>query len=125
MLSGTAGTCIAELAQRDWPDWAGDLAAKLAEGTRLLEAAVAFIKQQPTDYLDLYSRKLVDMAIDVMVGYWFLLQGRDNEAKRTVARRWINTRMADVAKLHGLILSQDRSPINDFAVLAAPVPAAD
>jgi len=126
VVSGTAETYLRGLAEGDWAGWAQPLAEQLAEGVDLLAEAVAFTKAQGgTEYMDLVGRKLVDMAISLLVGYWFCMQGRENESKQAVARRWVRTRLPEVTKLHAMILSGDRSTMTDFDILAAPVPAAE
>ncbi|TFG75265.1 MAG: acyl-CoA dehydrogenase [Chrysiogenales bacterium] len=126
VVSGAAESYLAELADRDWPQWAQPLVDELGKHVALLIEAAQFTKDQGgTDYMDLYGRKLVDMAIILLVGYWFCLQGADSETKQRVARRWIDTRMPEVVKLHSMVLSGDRSTISDFDALAAPVPVGE
>jgi len=126
VVSGAAESYLAELADRDWPQWARPLVDKLGKHTERLTEAIAFTKAQGgAEYMDLYGRKLVDMAIALLVGYWFCLQGLASQTKQRVARRWVDTRMPEVVKLHSMILSGDRSTISEFDVLAAPVPVAD
>ncbi len=125
VVSGAAEALIAELAERNWPDWAQPWVASLDEHVGKLTEAIAFTKEQGgTEYMDLVGRKLVDMAIDLLVGYWFCLQGLESQSKQAVARRWVVTRMPEVAKLHAMVLSGDRSAMTDFDILAAPVPVA-
>ena len=126
VVSGAAESYLEELADRQWPKWAQPLVEKLAAHVGFLIEAVAFTKDQGgAEYMDLYGRKLVDMAIALLVGYWFCLQGIESETKQRVARRWTDTRMPEVAKLHAMVVSGDRSTISEFDVLAAPVPAAE
>ena len=126
VVSGTAETVLGELADRPWAPWTQPLVDRLAEGAALLSEAVAFTKGQGgTEYMDLYGRKLVDMAIDLLVGYWFCMQGQESEEKQLVARRWVNTRMPELAMLHAMVTSGDRSTMSDFDVLAGSVPVAE
>ncbi len=126
VVSGVAEGYLRDLADREWPEWATPLVATLGEGVELLVEAAAFTKAQGgTEYMDLYGRKLVDMAIALLAGYWLCLQGAENDTKQAVARRWVTTRAPEIVKLHGMVLSGDRSTISEFEVLAAPVPAAD
>ena len=46
--------------------------------------------------MDLYGRKLVDMAIALVVGALFCDQARCNDAKKAVARRWLAAKMPEV-----------------------------
>jgi 3-(methylthio)propanoyl-CoA dehydrogenase len=126
VVSGTAESYLEDLAAGNWPDWAQPLVEQLNAGRTLLSEAIAFTKGQGgTEYMDLHGRKLVDMAIALLVGFWFCKQGLAKQAKQVTARRWVITRMPEIRKLHSMILSGDRSAIADFATLAAPVPAGD
>jgi hypothetical protein len=64
--------------------------------------------------IDLYARNLVDMAIDVIVGYHFLWQASVNEKKLPVTRKWVVE--ADVRSKANLerITTADRTTITSF-----------
>jgi hypothetical protein len=99
------------------------LRQQLERGQADLNEAIAFVKGQPgVEYMDLHGRKLVDAAIDVIVGYLFLRDARHSEAKAAAARRWVTTRMPRVRLLRELIETGDRSTMTEFELLAAPVP---
>jgi hypothetical protein len=74
VCSGTAEKYLAELAAQPYDPQLSDLRAKLAEGTQQLYAAIEFTKGQGNDYMDLYGRALVDIAIDLINGYLFCSQ---------------------------------------------------
>ena len=71
VCSGTAEKLIEEYAGESYEPEVKDLLEKLAEGTEQLKSAVAFVKEQGAEYMDLYGRALVDMAIDLINGYLF------------------------------------------------------
>lgn len=71
VCSGACEKYLAELSQQNYAPELKDLLNKLAEGTEQLKNAVAFVKQQGTEYMDLYGRPLVDIAIDLIIGYLF------------------------------------------------------
>ena len=70
--------------------------AEVAEAQNQLTEAIAFVKtkqidgRSDTDYRLLSARALVDMAIDVLVGYLFLDQAPKSSHKRLVARKFVN-----------------------------------
>ncbi len=120
-----------------------DLLAKLAEGTKQLFSTVAFVKRQGADYMDLYGRPLVDIAMDLIVGYLFCdyastkvkmdvaVEDSDEAKEQTmpmkkrkalVARRFITKNSPKIAALTQLICSGDKSSFTDFAALIGPVP---
>ncbi len=126
VVSGTAENYLEDLSNLEWPQWASPLVEQLNEARKLLSEAIAFTKAQGgTEYMDLHGRRLVDLAIAVLVGFWFCKQGVQKEAKQALARRWVLTRMPRIRMWHAMITSGDRGAISDFSVLAAPVPAAD
>jgi hypothetical protein len=143
VCSGTAEKYLAELAQKEYAPELKDLLAKLAEGTKQLFSSVAFVKQQGADYMDLYGRPLVDIAMDLIVGYLFCdyasskvemnvaVEDSDESKEQTipmtkrkaiVARRFITKNAPKIAALAQLICSGDKSSFTDFAALIGPVP---
>jgi len=141
VCSSTAEKYLTELAQQNYDPQLEDLLAKLAEGTKQLKHAVAFVKPQGTEYMDLYGRPLVDIAIDLIVGYLFCdyassrvsmdvpVDGESKEQtmpmkkrKAMVARRFITKNAIKIDALVQLICSGDKSTLADFSALVGPVP---
>jgi hypothetical protein len=143
VCSGTAEKYLAELAQKQYDPELKDLLAKLVEGTKQLFSAVTFVKQQGTEYMDLYGRPLVDIAMDLIVGYLFCDYASTKvemnvavddsgdakeqtipmkKRKAIVARRFITKNSPKIAALVQLICSGDKSSFADFAALIGPVP---
>ena len=126
VVSGTAKTVIDELLDRDWPDKVAPLAEDLRGGAAALDECIEFVKSQPGNtYRDLLARKLVDIAVYVIVGALFCDQATAAESKLAVARRWLAWRMPEVRMLKERICSGDRSIVDDFAALAGPIPASE
>ena len=80
VCSGACEKYLADLSQQNYDPELKDLLAKLAEGTTQLLTAITFVKQQGTDYMDLYGRALVDIAINLIVGYFFCDQASSKVA---------------------------------------------
>jgi len=135
VVSGTAETVLDELLEGPsgasgstdpWPQSLRPLLEELRAGKALLGEAIALVKAQSgVEYMDLYARKLVDLAIALIVGSLFCRQAVRSEKKRTVATRWITEKMALVRMLKVQICSGDRSVISEFQTLAGPVPVAE
>jgi len=144
VCSGTAEKFITELAQQNYSSDAKDLTEKLTEGMEQLKKAVAFVKEQSNEYMDLYGRKLVDIAIDLINGYLLLGQANskvdmevavaegqassDNadtiamkERKALIARRYITKNAPEIAALAELIRTGDTSTFMDYKALIGPV----
>jgi alkylation response protein AidB-like acyl-CoA dehydrogenase len=98
------------------------LQAKLAEGKALVQKAIAVVKEKGAEYMDLSGRKLVDSAIGILVGHLFLQQARKCNRKKSVARRYIDTQMANIRRDVDLICSGDNAPMSEYELLAGPVP---
>ena len=135
VISGTAETVLEELIKRPtrgqspagrWPAHLDGLIDQLRQGTALLTEAIAFVKEQSSaSYRDLYARKLVDIALYLIIGAIFCDHAAVSERKLAVARRWLAWRMPEVRMLKEQICSGERSIVENFEVLAAPVAAAE
>ncbi|MDD4888868.1 MAG: acyl-CoA dehydrogenase family protein [Phycisphaerae bacterium] len=125
VVQGAAEQTCQELAAElvDAPESVKPLVEKLNATLPVLAEVIGFVKAQPgVEYMDLYGRKIVDAAIDLMVGYWFCRDVKFDANRAPIARRWVNTRLIKIKMLREMILSGDRSSIEDFAALAGPVP---
>jgi hypothetical protein len=145
VCSRTAEKFITELAQQDYDPEVKNLLEKLAEGTKLLKKSIAFVKENGSEYMDLYGRALVDIAIDLINGYLFCGQASSEvdievaaavesgqpenseiismkERKAKIARRYITKNAVKIASLADLICTGDKSTFTDYPVLAGPVP---
>lgn len=144
VCSGTADKYLTELAGHDYDDSVKDLLEILADGRQKLNEAIAFIKDNGNEYMDLYGRPLVDIAIDLINGYLFCAQAgtkvemdvpvADNgqadsdktisvkERKAQIARRYITKNAPKIESLAELIRTGDKSTFNDYEALVGPVP---
>ena len=128
VMNGGLAEIVGEvLGARDWPAAVAPLAAQVREGLAALEAAVAYVKERPDSntYRDLYARKLVDMAIDLLVGALFCGQAAAGERKLAVARRWIGERLPQVRALKERVCSGETLTLTDFEALAVQPSTAD
>jgi alkylation response protein AidB-like acyl-CoA dehydrogenase len=144
VCSGTAEKYLAELAGQEYDPPVADLLGKLAEGTEQLRAAIEFTKAQGNEYMDLYGRALVDVAIDLINGYLLCGQastqvemnvpvasdaGDKNsrtmpvkQRKALLARRYIEKNAPKIKALTDLIRQGDKSSFTDYEALIGPVP---
>jgi alkylation response protein AidB-like acyl-CoA dehydrogenase len=133
--SGTARAVVADLLAgpsrptggEGWPEDLQPLVEQLRASLADLDEAVAFTKAQPggTEYMDLHGRRLVDMAITLVVGALFCDHATADEAKTALAGRWLATRLPHLRMDKEIICSGDRSAIADFEALAGPVPVTE
>ncbi|MCU0913362.1 MAG: acyl-CoA dehydrogenase family protein [Planctomycetes bacterium] len=145
VCSGTAEKYLAELAALPYDPQVSDLRARLAEGTQQLLAAIEFTKAQGNDYMDLYGRALVDVAIDLINGYLFCGQASTmvemnvpvaggearngqtipmKQRKAALARRYIEKNAPKIQALTDLIRQGDKSTFTEYEALVGPVPEA-
>ena len=143
VCSGTAEKYFAELAGLQYSPDVADLLQKLAEGTQQLNAAIEFTKEQGNDYMDLYGRALVDVAIDLINGYLFCGQasttvdmnvavaGGDarngqkvpmKQRKAMLARRYVEKNAPKIKALTDLVRRGDKSTFSEYEALVGPVP---
>ena len=142
VCSGTAEKFIAELAEKNYEPELKDLTEKLAAGTEQLKNAVVFVKENGNEYMDLYGRALVDMAITLINGYLFCGQasskvdmevptasnnGQDSlismkKRKAAIAQRYITKSTPKVATLAEFIRTGDKSTFTEYEAMIGPVP---
>jgi len=144
VCSGTGEKYMAELAAMSYDENLKDLLEKLAVGTEQLKKAIAFVKEKGTDYMDLYGKQLVDIAIDLINGYLFCGQASTNvdmkvavwaeqgqeeqtismkERKAKIARRFVTKNAPKIAALAEQICSGDKSTFADYGNLVPPLAA--
>ncbi len=125
VTSGSLDAWAEEHEKRTYGDPLLDgLKEKLVEARQRINEAVQFVKSKGPAYLDLSGRKLVDSAITVIIGHLLLGQGAANERKKRVARRFIDRELAVLRMNCQQIHAGDTSPLDEYALLAGPVPAA-
>jgi len=143
VASGTAEKFMAGLAEQEYDSEVADLLVILAKERELLQEVAAYVKEQGNEYMDLYGRPLVDIAIDLINGYLFCGQastkvdmevsvaenGAGNgktisikKRKAMVARRYITKNAPKIAALAKLISTGDKSTFNEYETLVGPVP---
>ena len=146
VCSGTAEKFMAELAEQQFDAGISDLLEMLAKGRELLTESVAYVKEQGNEYMDLYGRAVVDIAIDLINGYLFCGQAStkvdmqvpvadngsgDNgktismkQRKAIVARRYVTKNAPKITALAELIRTGDKSTFTEYEALVGPVPEA-
>jgi hypothetical protein len=144
VCGGTCEKYLEELAGRTYSDSVRDLLGLLKEGSDILLKCAAFAKEQGVDYMDLYGRQLVDMAIALINGYLFCGQASSKvemetpiafngdpnapktmpmaKRKASIATRYITRNAAMIKAMAAEVLSGDRSTFKEYEVLIGPVP---
>jgi len=123
VASGGAENVIGEILDRQFPAEVQPLVDQVTAALSELKETIEFVKQQGGDYIDLVGRKLVDMAITLIVAALFCDHATASETKLTVATRWLSMKLPQFHADRECIHSGDRSVIEDFETIAGPVPA--
>jgi len=137
VCSGTAENLISEYAQQDFDPELSGLPEKLAEGTEQLKKAIAFVKENGTEYMDLYGRAIVDIATDLINGYLLCSQASTKvdmevtsengqkipmkERKVATARRYVSKNVPKIAALAEAICSGDKSTFTHYEVIVGQI----
>ena len=125
VASGTAHTVVESILDRDWPADIAPLVQQIRDLLPVLDECVAFVKETGIDYMDLVARKLVDMAIGLIVGALFCDHATAKPEKLAVARRWLAVKGPESRMQKEIICSGDKQIVTDFEVLAGLVPVAE
>ncbi|MBN1855119.1 MAG: acyl-CoA dehydrogenase family protein [Pirellulales bacterium] len=124
VMAGSFESYAADFEKAEWDDPAlAALKQELLQGKAKIMEAIQFAKSQSARYQDLCARRLVDAAIAVIVGHLLLRQATRNDRKRSVAKRFIQCQMPVLRMKCEQILSGDTSPLDEFGMLAGPVPS--
>ena len=137
--NGTAQKYIEELAAAEYDANLSGLLDILTENTKTLADCVDFIKDKGIDYMDLYGRDLVDIAVKIICGYLFCQQASfkkdmlvavDNKGKKMsmkerkakIAKRYITKNNPRITAWQTSIKSGDTSSFESYYELAGAVP---
>jgi hypothetical protein len=96
------------------------LRQKLLDLREKVTEAIAFIKKQGGDYMDLHGRRLVDAAGVVVMGHLLLRQAEDSDRKRKVVGRYLYLNLPKAYTNLELALSGDQGVLGDFETIAGP-----
>jgi alkylation response protein AidB-like acyl-CoA dehydrogenase len=146
VCNGTAEKYFAELAEKQYNPDVQDAVKLLAQGTEQLLGAVGYVKDVNEKYMDLYGRQLVDIAIDLIIGYLFCDQASTTvdmqvplssdtghaedgktismKARKTkIAKRFIGRNAPKIKALTEEICAGDQSTFNEYECLVGPIVA--
>jgi hypothetical protein len=131
VVSGTAAAALEALlagpTRRDeWGEEVAPLVEEVRRGGELLAEAVEAVKARPGNaYRDLHARRLVDMAVYLIIAALFCDHASAGEKKLAVAKYWLAWRLPEIRMLREQILSGDTSAVEEFEALAGPLPVVE
>jgi len=124
VTSGTFENYIGKFESRSYDDpLLAELKQKLLDAKQQTIEAIQFAKQQGPAYVDLVGRRLVDMAITIIIGHLLVGQGAADDRKKRVARRFIQRELPVLHANREHVLSGDNAAIMEYELLAGKVPA--
>jgi alkylation response protein AidB-like acyl-CoA dehydrogenase len=143
VCNGTAEKYLEDLAEQTYDPALQDVLKLLAQGTSQMLQAIAYIKDINEKYMDLYGRQLVDIAIDLIIGYLFCDQASTRvdmqvpvsgdtghadgktvsmkERKTKVAKRFITRNATRIKALAEEICAGDQSTFSEYQCLVGPI----
>jgi alkylation response protein AidB-like acyl-CoA dehydrogenase len=122
VTSGTAEKLYVELESREPADVdERHLRDKLGAMRGHLQSGVDMVKGGGADYLELSSRKLVDVAIDVLIGYLLLEQATHSDRKKIVAKRFITQAHIRATERIDQVLGAERSTLDAYNEIIGPL----
>jgi hypothetical protein len=137
VCSGTAENLVAELSQQKFDAELNDLLQILSVGTDQMKKAIAYVKENGNEYMDLYGRQLVDIAIDLINGYLLCSQASTNvdmevadengtkipmkNRKAMTARRYVTRNAPKIVALAETICTGDKSTFSDYEAIIGKV----
>jgi alkylation response protein AidB-like acyl-CoA dehydrogenase len=145
VCNGTAERYMKQLAEAEYDAGVSDLLDILAEGREQLAEAVTFVKEQGTEYMDLYGKDLVDIAIELINGYLFCHQASTKvdmqipasgegaqpadrtvsmkDRKTKIAKRFVKRNAPRIAARVRTVCMGDKSTFEDYPEFIQPLPA--
>ncbi len=126
VTSGTLEQFVAPYEQKQYDDPVlTELQGRVIDARKQLEQVIQFAKERPSSFVDLSARRLVDGAITVIIGHLLLGQAVGNSRKQSVARRFIQTQVPVLRMQCEQILAGDTTPLDEYELLAGPVPSSN
>ena len=119
ITSGTFQTYIKELDQSMPAEVDEKLLSLLREHVSLAEKTIEFYNEQEDQYCDLYSRDMVDMAMDIIISYLLLRVSPKTNRKQIMAARFLHHAMPMIRMRADRVKSGERSGIDSFDEIVA------
>lgn len=121
IMGGTMEKYFQELDAAGWTRQQTGSARRLARCRSALAKTSADLAARPgAGLVELCSRLLVDMAIDILIGYLLLQQGRHSSRKLKIARLFISSAEPQLKMRAARIRRTTTAVLKDFDLLAGP-----
>ena len=123
VTSGTFQTYVEEFEKTIFEDPELEfLKAELGVGKAKVLEAVAYVKTQSITYGDLHARRLVEMAMSVIIGHYLLKQAAKLPRKKTVVKYFVAREMPRIEGNLLAVLSGNQMAVEHYLEIVGPVP---
>ena len=101
------------------------LKAQLIAAKEKVQQGADFVKSVSVTYTDLSARRLVEMAMDVIIGHFFLKQAAKCDRKRTILKYFLARELPQIEKNLLQIQTGSLLAVDAYLEIVGPVPAAE
>jgi alkylation response protein AidB-like acyl-CoA dehydrogenase len=121
VTSGIAGMILGEYDQADY-SYAPQLLEKIRVARNLFDKTLDFVKAYKghDQFLTYHSRRLVEMATDLVIGYLLLRDAAHSERKLRVASIFITKMPSRIEANRNFILCEDGTLLKNYAAVIGP-----
>lgn len=118
ITSGVYADYVAQLEQKEFSDQKlNELKSILIQGRNEIQSAIDYVKSRNGSYVELVARKLVDAAIAVLVGHYFLKQAEKNDRKKSIAELFITKNESQITMNCSQAKSGNTQVIDQYQLL--------
>jgi hypothetical protein len=118
ILSGTLEKYFAELNARGFPRSLAGMGKKLERWRKILSRSIEQLNsKRDAQLLELYARPVVDMAVDILMGYLLLQQARTAPRKLKIAKIYFNDKEPLIRMRAEIIRHSSKLCVKDFEVI--------
>ena len=118
VTSGALASRFEAFAALEAPAELQPLREKLLAAQARLDEVVAYVKEKDDrDYLDYYARRVVDMALDIYLGWLLVRDGARADWKLGMAKKFAAEMLPRVFASADCVLAGDRTTIENYRAL--------
>ena len=126
VTSGVFQSYVEEFEARTFEDAELEaLKAQLVTAKEKIVSAVEYLKTGSAMYMDLNARRMVEAAMDVIIGHLLLKQATLCDRKKTIVKYFLNRELPAIDRNLQQVLSGNQLAIDSYLEIVGPVPAAE
>ena len=126
VTSGVFQSYVEEFEARTFEDAELEaLKAQLVTAKEKIVSAVEYLKTGSAMYMDLNARRMVEAAMDVIIGHLLLKQAAICDRKKTIVKYFLNRELPAIDRNLQQVLSGNQLAIDSYLEIVGPVPTAE